>query len=124
MQFILPAQIFVVLWLFAATAPAATALMNGSMAVFFDGRTGDTTVRVARVPDRAQAEARTDESDPGAPVSFSGYDLHATFTFEGATVLKRDATISQQEAAEEQAQHSLALPIIHTELQRHRPKGA
>ena len=89
-----PVHLMLVLWLFAAAVPAATVLMNGSLAPFGS----------ARIEEKAQAHAES-----------------------RATVATRSRTPASSHralpACEATAAQIATLGVLHTAVQRHRPRA-
>jgi hypothetical protein len=124
MQFVAPAQFFLVLWLLAATAPAATALVNGSLVALIDARSKDLQF----LP---PGESTLDEAAQGDAFTF----IDATHATDVTTLIylalsqgdgaipfvAREDTVSY--GSGEQA-FALSFSLLHTAVQRHRPKLA
>jgi hypothetical protein len=124
MQFVAPAQIFLVLWLLAATAPAATALVNGSLIALSDAQSTDFPPLFHKGDDQDATAA--DErftfldaacgSDVASLIFFAlangdrphvpGTSEDATFHFPGEQPI------------------ALSTSVLQTAVQRHRPKVA
>lgn len=124
MQFVAPAQIFLVLWLLAATTPAATALMNGSLVALVDVRSKDLQLLTP-------ADDSADEATEGEAFTFidaaRSPDV-GTFIFlalpEGDCPLL--AAAGEDLISQDQGEQPIALShsLMHTAVQRHRPKVA
>ena len=124
MQFVAPAQIFLVLWLLAATAPTATALMNGSLVAVIDARSKDLQLLPS-------TDGRSDEAEEG-----DGFTLiDATLSADAAGLifiaLADDGCSLSLHAGEntifwitEEARVALSHSLLHTSVQRHRPRLA
>jgi hypothetical protein len=117
MMSLLPStQLLLALWLLAAVAPAATALMNGSVMPFAvagsDARVAhrDTvrTEKAAPVSDQQQDDSRLDwlagDEIPG--LRFETPSISST-----AALCRADGTLPTR-----------ASSVLQTDLQRHRPK--
>jgi hypothetical protein len=125
MQFVAPAQIFLVLWLLAATAPAATALVNGSLTGLIDARSKDLQLLPA-MGDRADEAAQRADS-----LTF----IDATRGADVAPLLflalsERDwpqpfiAVHETNLCASGEQPIALSASVLHTAVQRHRPRSA
>lgn len=122
MQFVAPAQIFLVLWLLAATAPTATALMNGSLVALTDVRSKDLQL----------LPATDDSSDEAAGDDVFTF-IDATRAADAATLIflalsegeghvpfvPSEGTISYVRG---EAPIALSHSLLHTSVQRHRPR--
>jgi hypothetical protein len=124
MQFVAPAQIFLVLWLLAATAPAATALMNGSLVALIDARSKDLQV----LPPEGGTSNEAAEGDAFTFIDATHATDVATLIFlalsegDGAIpFVAREDTISFGSGEQPIA---LSFSLLHTAVQRHRPKLA
>jgi hypothetical protein len=124
MQFVAPAQFFLVLWLLAATAPAATALVNGSLVALIDARSKDLQILLPE-------ERTLDEVAQGDAFTF----IDATHSTDVTTLIclalsqgdaaipfvARENTVSYVSGEQPIA---LSFSLMHTAVQRHRPKLA
>jgi hypothetical protein len=124
MQFVAPAQIFLVLWLLAATAPTATALMNGSLVALIDARSKD--LQILPPADDSQDEAT--EGEAFTLINATHSPDVATFIFLALAEGDHPTPLA---AGEESLSYgsgeqpiALSHSLLHTALQRHRPKVA
>ena len=124
MQFVAPAQIFLVLWLLAATAPAATALVNGSWSALIDAQSKDLHLPP---PVREDADDATD-SDGFALIEGSRAANLTTLLFLALSEgdCPPPALIAEDIISHGSEAQRIALPhsLLHTAVQRHRPRGA
>jgi hypothetical protein len=125
MQFVAPAQIFLVLWLLAATAPTATALMNGSLVALTDVRSKDLQLLPATDDDSDEAA----EGDVFAFIDATRATDAAAFIFLALSESKRSLPLVPVQGcitsyAPEKPPIAVSHSLLHTSLQRHRPKGA
>jgi hypothetical protein len=125
MQFVAPAQIFLVLWLLAATAPAATALVNGSLTGLIDTRAKDLQLLPA-TDDRA--DEATQGGDSLAFIDATrGADI-APLLFlalsEGVWQRPFIAVHETSFCASGEQPIALSTSLLHTTVQRHRPRIA
>jgi hypothetical protein len=124
MQFVAPAQIFLVLWLLAATAPAATALVNGSLTGLIDARSKDLQLLPA-TGDRGDEAAQG--GDSLAFIDARGADV-APLLF--LALSERDwpqpfiAVHETNFCAPGEQPIALSTSVLHTAVQRHRPRVA
>jgi hypothetical protein len=124
MQFVAPAQIFLVLWLLAATAPAATALVNGSLVALIDARSKDLQI-LSPVED--SSDKATD------PDAFAFFDAsHASDVTALIFLALSEGNRSLPFPAVEESVSNffgeqpvaLSSSLLHTGVQRHRPRVA
>jgi hypothetical protein len=124
MQFVAPAQFFLVLWLMAATAPAATALMNGSLIAITDVRSKDLLLLPA-------SDDQRDDATEGDAFTF----IDATHGTDVTTLIclalsegERSTPFSVAEGhisfGSGEKPVALSLSLLHTTVQRHRPRIA
>ncbi|HET6410303.1 MAG TPA: hypothetical protein VFG14_20600 [Chthoniobacteraceae bacterium] len=122
MQFVATAQIIFVLWLLAATAPAATALVNGSLTVLIDARTKDLQLSPASGESPGEA---LDGEDSGA-IDFAGPANLSTLFFFNVSGEEHLFSVIVSEGFEIQVTEAppfaRSLSLLHTGLQRHRPR--
>ena|SRR5688572_10438061 len=109
-------QLILALWLLAAVAPAATALLNGSLVPF-----GAAEVRT-RVSARESGAVLKTEAKPIEDESALDWlACEPTSTTDGPEQLRVEA-VSPCESSD--ILPSRASSVLQTELQRHRPKVA
>jgi len=101
MQFLSPAHLVFVLWLLAAAAPVATVLINGSMVPLVG-----TNVRAEEVASFVESKVQESrvQSRPRASIAHGGEDVGPL----GFGLWTSPVSSS----------------VLHTELQRHRPRVA
>lgn len=125
MQFVVPAQLVLVLWLLATTAPAATALVNGSLIGFIEIQPDGVAkpVRAIAVQRNTPSQEASKEADaddvPSIVPAFSPAEhwTPSRFSLEAMSC----GGISDQCAFA--ADPPISLPVLNTALQRHRPKA-
>jgi hypothetical protein len=121
-QFVAPAQLFLVLWLFATTAPAATALVNGSLAALIDAQPIDL-----QVPNSAKDSGQSIGSSRRIAVDLNAKsDVARVILF----ALAQDEIIPVSPdrigttSFSQETPLALSPSVLHTEVQRHRPRLA
>jgi len=124
MQFVAPAQIFLVLWLMAATAPTATALMNGSLAAIIDARSKDLQLLS---PSDDHADDATEDDSFTFIDATHGADVTTLICLaisEGDRSLP--VPVAEGTISFGSGEQPIALPLslLHTTVQRHRPRLA
>jgi hypothetical protein len=100
-----PAQLVLVLWLLTAAAPAATALVNGSLGAWLP----------VGVECQAKPESRATSVEKKAREEMGDVVRSTAGTFRAVVA---------SFVVENGVQPALAVSLLHTELQRHRPKVA
>jgi hypothetical protein len=114
MQFLSPAQLVLVLWLLAAAAPAATVLMNGSMLPLTFYGTEETA---QPAPTAGKSEASPVKSAQRVAV------LAEVWTRSVGTDLQAES-VSGKLPQGQIAHPASVSSVLHTGVQRHRPKAA
>jgi hypothetical protein len=102
MQFVSPAQIVFVLWLLTAAAPAATVLINGVMLPVSSATEQRLEVIVSKVQQPSRSQVR--KQQPSVPLS-RGAEDSALWTVGSWS-------------------EPITSSILHTAVQRHRPRIA
>jgi hypothetical protein len=124
MQFVAPAQIFLVLWLLAATAPAATALMNGSLVALTDVRSKDLQILPLEndSPDGSIEDETFTIIDAGGSTDVTAL-IYLALT-KGDCPVDFVSVESSIEYSTGKEPIALSHALLHTAVQRHRPRGA
>jgi hypothetical protein len=124
MQFVAPAQIFLVLWLLAATAPAATALVNGSLVGIIDARTKDLQL-LPSTGDQS-GDATADDTFTFLDASRGGdvTTLICLALSEGEHSLPFSTVEWTVSFSSGEQPIALSFSLLHTAVQRHRPRIA
>ena len=124
MQFVAPAQIFLVLWLMAATAPAATALMNGSLVALIDVRSKDLQI----LPPTDDSSDESVEGDTFSIIDAARSVDVTALIFLALTEGNRTLPFFRNESSvffkDGERPIALSHSLLHTAVQRHRPKVA
>ena len=116
MSLIPSTQLLLALWLFAAVLPAATALVNGSVAPFAFGGSE------SRITQRDGVRSETAKRDTAQEQDDSSLDWLAFESECGATLQPRLAPAGASLCRSGEPLPARSTSVLQTDLQRHRPK--
>ena len=127
MQFVAPAQILLVLWLLAATAPAATVLINGSLSALIESQADDGQTQQRRtLNERSQAtrEEKVSEADADDVASILPPVSSSIAWYCDRLFVASRPTEAHESPPTDVHRRTVSFALLHTDLQRHRPKAA